>query len=884
MAYRRHARAKIILGAALAIIMTLILAWCVLLVRDKLLLNADRMGSSLAPTYAAEEDNRFSVYEYFLGFGYTYLTEMAENGATEDEMQDWMTTFSDHLDEVTRSEIISPYAVVDGKIIAGTPWEGDDTYDYSSAQWYTNAQANPNTITYSDVYDDVITGQPMVTLSICAPRSGDVIAFDIRLDMLNAQRGSSNVPIEGSYFLFDRQGTLIYASTDLDLNSSTIQNYLNTLYSGILADTDDTDLMTITGADGSNRNVYYSRMENGWLSVITIPTQSILQEGWDSTLLAIVGVFIAVLAIAIIFVVRASIQERRARHTADTLRLLGDTFYAIYRVDYRKGTYEMIKGSSDVNKALGPHDRHGDYRHLIQTVKQFVDERTYAEFEKSFSLENIRSLVDEGVAEFGGDFRRHFPDGVRWVSIRIIHNSDLRLNEVIMCFRDIDSEKKRELARKELLENALASARQTVERKTSYFNNASHDMRTPLNAIIGLARLAERDFDDQEKVRDYLGKIQNAGEQMLGLVNDVLDVSRLEHGDGGMVNYQPMSLHACLKSTLDLFNDRAKREGKTLEQTIDVVDDHVYGDSKRIGQILNNLVSNALKYSYEGAQIHVRLREIARSDRTAKYKFDVSDTGIGMSEEFLEQVFEPFARETMFAPTGVTGTGLGMPIVKSLVQQMSGEISVRSKLGEGTTFTIVVPMQVVEEEIWEAECEKAASRGKARAQHSCEHQAGDEAAPSENEDHASNSTVQNEGEETSADPQATGLAGTTILVAEDNDINMLIATELLHGLGASTLEARNGKEALKLFADSGLGVIDAILMDMKMPVMDGCDAARAIRALEREDASTVPIIAVTANAFAEDIAQTVDAGMDGHVAKPFTAEELTEALLQALHR
>ncbi len=838
MAPKNRTRTKIALGAALAVVMALLIAWCVFLVRDKLLLNADRMGTSLATTYAAEEENRFSVYTYFLGLGYTYLDEMVENGTTEVEISEWLDTYSFHMTEVLGAEIIDPYVVIDGKIVAANPWENDDTYDYASTAWYQNALANKGHIVYTDAYTDVITGGQLVTLSIAIGDEGDVAAFDIRLEKLNEDRATADIPSGGSYFLFDSQGNLLYASTGLDLDDPVVQDYLHDLTDGIEADTDDSDVMSIAGSDGMNRTVYYSQMENGWMSVITIPTQSILQEGWDNTLLAIVAVFLAMLAIASAFMIRSMLEERKARHTANTLRLLGDTFYAIYLINYRHGTYEAIKSSPDVRSELGAHGDRGDYHYLIDVVKQYVDERTYTEFEKSFSLENIRALVADGVAEFGGDFRRTFADGTRWVSIRIVHNGDLRRDEVIMCFRDVDSEKKRELARKELLENALTSARSTVERKASYFSSASHDMRTPLNAIIGLTELAKRDIDDQQKTREYLGKIEGAGEQLLALVNDVLDMSRMEHGDNGMVNYEPMSLRECVDSTLGLFTAQVQREGKHLDVQVDIEHDRVYGDAKRMSQILNNLVSNALKYSLEGANIGVSLRETARTERTAKYQLDVSDTGIGMSEEFLEQVFEPFARETMFAPTGVTGTGLGMPIVKSLVQQMSGEISVRSKLGEGTTFTVVVPLQVIDDEPEADEPEDA-----------------------------------NENAGTALD-----LTGRTLLIAEDNEINMLIATEFLKMLGATMIEARNGQEALEAFANSKLDEIDAILMDMQMPVMDGCEATRAIRALDREDATRIPIVAVTANAFAEDIAKTTEAGMNGHVAKPFTVEELTSVL------
>lgn len=837
MKRKNHVRIMTALGVILAVVMALLITWCVFLVRDKLLLNADRMGTSLATTYAAEEENRFSVYSYFLALSAIYLNNMVDDGSSEEAMNQWLGDYSDNIDRILGDNVIDPYAVINGKIVAANPWEGDETYDFTATDWYQNAIANPNTVCYTDTYTDAITNGAIVTLSISFSDNDNVIAFDIRLDSINASRVHSEIPSGGSYYLFDTQGALVYASTNLDLADSETKAYLQNLIDDIKADDDESDTVSVAGTDGMDRSVYYSQMGNGWLSVITIPTQAILQEGWDSTLLAIAGVFVAVLLVAVAFMVRSFVDERKARHTADTLKLLGDTFFAIYRINYQNGTYETIKCSDDVREKLGDHVQRGDYHHLMGIVKQYVDDKTFTEFKKSFSLENIRSLIDEGINDFGGDFRRTFSDGVRWVSIRVIHNSDLKLNEVVMCFRDVDREKKRELMRNELLENALASARSTVERKASFFSSASHDMRTPLNAIIGLTELAKRDIDDTQKTREYLDKIEGAGDQLLGLVNDVLDMSRMEHGDSGMVNYAPMSLRECVDTTLGLFTEQAQREGKHLDVTVDIEHDRVYGDAKRMSQILNNLVSNALKYSLEGASVSVSLRETAHTERTAKYQLDVTDTGIGMSDEFLQQVFEPFARETMFAPTGVTGTGLGMPIVKSLVQQMSGEISVRSKLGQGSTFTVVVPLQMVEEDF---EDEANAADGAADA--------------------------------------PLDLSGKTLLIAEDNEINMLIATEFLGALGAEMIEARNGQEALEAFANSQLDAIDAILMDMQMPVMDGCEATRAIRALDREDAATVPIVAVTANAFAEDIAKTTEAGMNGHVAKPFTVEELTDVL------
>lgn len=825
------------LGIALAVVMCLLIAWGVMLVRDKLLLNADEMGTSLAASYATEEENRFTVYQLFMGLGATYINDMIDQGADEERIVRWMQSFTDNTARVLGDDLIEPYAVIDGRILAAVPWEGDEGYDYADTDWYRGAFTTDNGVYFADAYEDAITGEPVITISLKLHGEGNVLAFDIRLDKFNDYESDTTMPEGSSYFLFDSNGALIYSIVARDVTSAGMQSYLEQLRADIASGALENHASSIVDESGTRRSVYYTTMDNGWLSVVTMPTQNILQTGWDETLLAIAAVFAVLLGVTAFFVIRSYRENKRAQHTADTLKILGDTFYAIYRVNYRAGTYETVKSSPDVREKLGAS---GDYEYMISIVKDVVENRTYQEFERSFSIENIRKLAEEDVHEYGGDYRRKFGDTFKWVSIRIIHNRDLNLDEVIMCFREIDDEKRNQLKQLELLESSLAAAKQAAERKTAFFSSVSHDMRTPLNAVIGLAKLAQDDVDDARKTADYLRKIEQAGDQLLTLVNDVLDVSRIEHGEKSALDYQPMDMRACVEDTVGLFVEQAAREDKTL--VCELADEHelVYCDRKRMSQVLNNLISNALKYSLPGATVKVTTEIAGRSDKLLKYCIEVSDTGVGMSEEFLEHVFEPFARETMFAPVGVTGTGLGMPIVKNLVQQMSGEITVSSTLGEGTTFTIVVPLQIVE---------------------------GEQASAS---DHAT-------AEETAAGAPFT-LEGRLVLVAEDNDINMLIAEEFLKQLGASVVQARNGREAVETFGLSDIGSIDAILMDMQMPEMDGCEACRAIRAMDRSDAKTVPIIAVTANAFAEDIAKTADAGMDGHVPKPLDIEALKEAL------
>ncbi len=823
------------IGAVFAIALCLLIAWSIYLVRDKLLMNANDMGSSLAASYAAEEENRTSMYSLLMSMVASSLNHALANGETAQAYENLLEQYDTNIEDSLGVNIIDPYAVIDGHLVAAYPWEGDPNCDYASSPWYTEALAADGHVIFTDAYTDAITGEELITLAVKLNGEGNVLAFDILLENYHAHRNKASLPQGSSYFLYDESGSLIYTASGTDVDEGQAASWAESLRSSVLEGRLEGHLSTITDPNGVTNGVYYSEMSNGWLSVITIPIKDILQDGWDTAIVSLAAICLVLFVLVVAIMIRGYLDSRKMQHTEDTLKILGDTFYAIYRIDYDAGTYETIKSSPDVREGLG---QSGSYDHMLTMVGNVVEKRTFDAFEQSFSLENIRKLAAEGIEEFGGDYRRRFPDGYKWVNIRLIYNRDLGLNEVAMCFREVDAEKRQQLQQQALLESALDSARQTVDKKSAFFSNVSHDMRTPLNAVIGLSSLARTNLDDREKVEDYLTKIEQAGSQLLTLVNDVLDMSRIEHGKETELAYVPCDLAQCVNDGAALFKEAAERDGKTLNVQTEADIPVVMCDPARIGQILNNLVSNAVKYSMPGDTVSVKLDVVSRRPKMCKCRIVVADTGIGMSQNFLEHIFEPFARETTFSPVKVSGTGLGMPIVKSLVQQMSGEISVNSELGAGSTFTVVLPLRIAEE----------------------------------------NELAGAKAEEASGDAPDFNLEGKRLLVAEDNEINMEIMQEMLGAMGAEVIPAMNGREAVGAFEATDPGYIDVILMDMQMPEMDGCEACRAIRALERSDAKTVPVIAVTANAFAEDIARTTEAGMNAHVSKPIDFNVLLSVL------
>ena len=805
------------------------------LIRSTLFDNAWETGTSMAHNYAAEEQSSLTMYETLLTFGTASIDDRTKQGWSHEEMRQWADIYFTRLDSVLGEGVVDPYVVLDGEIIAAHPWDGDENYDVESAEWYQRAVAAEGKVIFTDLYTDVIYDKPVITIAQQCAYADAVMAFDILPENIRFQFDELSMEAGDSFFLCDSRGQIIYADTDIERPREEVQAYLNSLVARISAGEVEGPGLNISDLDGQARAVYYARLNNGWYSIVTIPHSNILGDfSWLKMCL--------ILMIALFLLLIAGMTWRdmrigeRIERTNETVRVLGNSYYALYRVDYGADTYEMIKGSDYVRERIPPSGPYGD---LLRTAGEVVDPDAYKDFLENFSSENIRKLVSRRVRNFGGDFLRRFGNEMRWVSVRILFDESLAPEEVVLCFQEVEEEKQRELRQRRLLEDALEIARKNEVSKQSFFSNMSHDMRTPLNAIIGLSDLAAGHVEDPEKVREYLKKINFSSRQLLGLINDILDMSRMEQGKL-VLNSKEFDLKQCMEECVGSFRFQAEAARKTLTLQMDVRDAQVMGDPFRIGQVMNNLLSNAVKFTREGDSIRVTVTQMeAAPGQLCKYRLVIADTGIGMSKEYLPHLFEPYSREMRFGERQAVGTGLGMPITQSIVTQMNGEIHVESAPGEGTTFTIILPFAIAHKQ---AKAAEAADDGE----------------------------------------EAFSLEGRRILLAEDNEVNMEITTELLQMNGVAVTQAWNGAEAVERFREAEAFAFDAILMDMQMPVMDGCEAARRIRALRRPDARKVPIVAVTANAFAEDIAATSAAGMDAHVSKPIDFAHLVKVLRECI--
>lgn len=385
-------------------------------------------------------------------------------------------------------------------------------------------------------------------------------------------------------------------------------------------------------------------------------------------------------------------------------------------------------------------------------------------------------------------------------------------------------ERKREgQYKKELLEAAKkAEAANTA--KTEFLQRMSHDIRTPINGICGMLEVAEYFSDDLEKQRECRVKIRNASNLLLELINEVLDMGKLESGEI-VLEQQPFNLQEIVDEVIDVIDKLAIEQGlELIKEDFQVQHWNLIGSSRHVKRLLMNIMNNAVKYNKPDGKIIIKCRELpAKEDDTALLEFTCADTGIGMSKDFQKRIYEPFAQEDQSVKTQYGGTGLGMSIAKSLTEKMNGTISFESQEGEGTTFVITIPFKINRQEV-----EKK-----------------------ENQDFNTYS-----------------IKDRKILLVEDNELNMEISEFMLLTEGAIVSKVWNGKEAVDAFKASKPGDFDAILMDVMMPVMDGYHATGIIRAMEREDAKTIPIIAMTANAFTEDRIKSRQAGMDAHISKP----------------
>ena len=527
-----------------------------------------------------------------------------------------------------------------------------------------------------------------------------------------------------------------------------------------------------------------------------------------------------------------------ATKRSEIILAIATLYVTIVHVNVKERTYELLKGHDLVQKIFGQKGKIDDVMEILPTTfaakewreqyREFLDFDTLAE-----RLRNTNFVSNEFV-NINGEWR---------VSRFIVKSRDTQGNvvDVLYVVRDITEEKLRELMYQKQLKASMEDAQRANISKTAFLQRMSHDIRTPLNGIVGMIHIAEKHKNDVAKLREFRQKVLQSTDYLQKLINNVLDISKLESGSL-MLEYKSFDLVELLSNNMTVVAMSAYENGVRFEGGVDastIRHRHLIGSPVHLSRILMNLSSNAIKYNHFHGTVNVHCEELSDDGNMAVFKFVCSDTGLGMSEEFQKHAFDVFAQEGKLSTTTFSGSGLGLSIVKDIIELMGGMIELESKENVGSTFTVTVPFKI---------------------------------------DHLAEN---NDPQEDSCS-QSMELSGKRVLLVEDNAINMEIAHAILEEEHLNITEAKNGKEALEIFQNSKLNEYDVIIMDVMMPVMDGLEATKAIRMLEREDAKRIPIIAMTANAFEEDRKACLDAGMDEHIGKPIDIPLLKRTITKAI--
>ena len=513
----------------------------------------------------------------------------------------------------------------------------------------------------------------------------------------------------------------------------------------------------------------------------------------------------------------------------EILMAISKIYYAIFRIDLENDIYEEISSDSKIHHLTGKSGTAStEMKELCRSfvvpeyqerILQFFDIHTLAD-----RLKDEDTIAEEYLAQDGN-----------WHTARFIvkrRSAQGKVTHVLYVTRLISDAKRRE-------QNWIAiaeEANKANQAKTDFLRHMSHDIRTPLNGILGMIEIADRHKGDMKKLYECRSKVLSSMEYLLSIVNNVLDIGKLESGEI-ILEHKSFNLITLLMKQLTVIGMQANENGINFEGGKEMsVIRHRYliGSPVHLNRILMNLASNAIKYNHKGGTVTLYCTEISSDDNTVVYEFVCKDTGIGMSEAFQKTAFDPFTQEGKEAVTSYSGSGLGLSIVKKMVEKMNGTIRLESIENIGTTFVITIPFEI-------------------------DRRAQDEA----------------EGKYV---PTVVNLKGKRALLVEDNELNIEIAQLMLEDQGLSVDVVRNGKEAVDKYSYLPSGSYDFIFMDIMMPVMDGLEATHRIRAMDKADAKTIPIIAMTANAFQDDIRQSREAGMNAHLMKPLDEEKLRQTI------
>ena len=539
------------------------------------------------------------------------------------------------------------------------------------------------------------------------------------------------------------------------------------------------------------------------------------------------------------------LHETRAENVrkAEVIEGLSVDFKSIYLVDLETGTMRPYRMNSEYFQAIsaelgGVRDKPANWSEILPIyADRYVIPADRNRYLKEISAEEIRRrlLTEQSYIVNYRCRDAANPENMIYMQMSVVpipNGGSVR--RVVVGYRDITEETmrvQREMSERMRMELELEREKNANEVKSAFLFNLSHDIRTPMNAIMGFTDLAKSHISDTEKLKDFLGKVDESGKHLLSLIDDLLEMGKLDAGHTAL-KAEPCDLREQLSMALNMTRLQADKKRIALKEEIDLPEGQVMLDAGRFRRVMGNLLDNAVKFTPEGGTVTLSAqRKQVSESGYARYEFTVTDNGIGISEAFMARLYQKFEREASATKSGQSGMGLGLSIAKHLLDVMGGSIAVQSKKGEGTSFTVDLPLKLVDG--------SAAPKAETESAAECAH--GD---------------------------------GLRILLVEDIEINRMLAETILEEAGFEVESVPDGCDAVEAFAQHPAGYYDLVLMDIQMPVMNGYEATRAIRGMERDDAKTIPIIALSANARDEDKRMSMQSGMNSHIAKPFDVANL----------
>lgn len=582
-----------------------------------------------------------------------------------------------------------------------------------------------------------------------------------------------------------------------------------------------------------------------WYIVQTYPyeaTQILFSIATDSGLslevaiLVITAFYVTYIVVMQVLKNKRIAQENRiATYVTSAAR---DIFKTMFFVDLEQDRYEDLSINKHTIQKIGTLNELKEY-----VISEVINEKQISDVMQFFHPSNLKNYDPSKLTNMVIEVINRTSKEENYLSMTFVPTEVE--GSIVKCgllvFNDVTDQKKKELQANIELEDAYNKSQSASKAKTSFLFNMSHDIRTPMNAILGFADLIEKHLDDKDKCKMYLQKLKSSSSFLLSLINNVLDMARIESGQTEIVE-SVWNVNNFVSDLVSVFESSIKEKNLKFIKFMDIKHENVYCDATRLRQIYLNIISNAVKYTPNGGEIKLIIKEIeCDKEGYARFQTVVSDTGIGMSKEFLPHIFEEFSREKTTTESRVVGTGLGMPIVKTLVTLMHGTIEVESEQGVGTKFTVTLDHRIARKEEIKVEQEEI------------------------------------------KDKDIVSYKGKRILLAEDNELNTEIAVTILEEAGFIVEHAENGQVCVDMIKNAKIGYYDLVLMDIQMPVMDGYKATETIRAINNPRCD-IPIIAMTANAFDEDKRKAYVIGMDGHIAKPINIPQLLETISKVLKK